>query len=665
MKRISSLFSLILLSVSISFSYEPGNLFLDACVLETSKSKNELPLEAKLILNHYNYVEDSNSYLDMFFRNKTIILNENENRYNTSIKSNLHNSDIDITYYAAGVARYLAERTREELNEVFFRKMKERINEYPELKTLFPNTADILKHIETYSYASILQVLKEAFETDVAALPSSVYAFTQLRESDCPEGNNDCNNRLGHYQNYFSSPDGMALKLALHCVEFGANASNPAQLMNQITISQEVDLLKDSNQANDDTRNLAAILETGHLISQSLLGNSTDRIWVTKEQFSKLVGNDELFRIYLGLLIEKNRKERNITYYNQANQTPLNNILLNPSNFSNIRNLISNLYNAFESTDAAIQKLKAVQTDNNKLPLQQLYIVSQAAVKSYTAIIQSNLIQTIIPSNTATRKYINDYLRPAFGVIYHLQSSSYNSALFDVTRLLFKMNEFYLLDEDKSFNKFITSMNKYGPFIAGMASAQNADEVKAVLKASTLPNGSSSIKRKTNWSIAVNAYVGGYWGKTFTEKTDTLGIIKDSLDSPNKYMTYGIYAPIGISFNKGTRCGLGFSLFTQIIDLGALVNFYLIEGDGTAFPTDFKIRLSNIFAPGVQLGINLPKTPLTVLGGVQFVPALYKKDQISTSSEIISKLAWRAHISLMVDLPMFNFRVWDFNKSKK
>ena len=189
--------------------------------------------------------------------------------------------------------------------------------------------------------------------------------------------------------------------------------------------------------------------------------------------------------------------------------------------------------------------------------------------------------------------------------------------------------------------------------------------MKQALNASVLPVGSSAIKRKSVWSISVNGYVGGFYGKAHSTIQDTLRNTStnklDTITKPISYRTFGLYAPIGLSFNRGFKCGWGITLSAQILDLGALVNFYLTEGDKASLPTDFKVKLSDILSPGLQLGINIPKTPLTIMGGMQYIPALNNSSQISSTSQL-SPIAWRGQIGIVVDIPLYNLKVWDFKK---
>ena len=106
----------------------------------------------------------------------------------------------------------------------------------------------------------------------------------------------------------------------------------------------------------------------------------------------------------------------------------------------------------------------------------------------------------------------------------------------------------------------------------------------------------------------------------------------------------------------------GYSVNLQLIDLGALVNYYLIKGDTAPIPNDFKIKISNIFAPGVSVNYNIKKTPLSLAFSTQYIPMLYKYELINGVNELTSTNAWRWQISLLVDIPLYNLKVWDFKK---
>jgi hypothetical protein len=157
--------------------------------------------------------------------------------------------NTDITYFAAGLARFLAERAKQELNEAFFSKMKDQLNAYPELKTVFPNTSKTLNTIETYSYASVIQVLKEAFETDIQNLPQNLFELKNLTKTSCLEIQSEklkvkCESRMQQLEKFFTTQSGYWVALGLASVKEAAQSTNPAQLIKAIAESEEMEQLR-------------------------------------------------------------------------------------------------------------------------------------------------------------------------------------------------------------------------------------------------------------------------------------------------------------------------------------------------------------------------------------------------------------------------------------
>jgi hypothetical protein len=160
------------------------------------------------------------------------------------------------------------------------------------------------------------------------------------------------------------------------------------------------------------------------------------------------------------------------------------------------------------------------------------------------------------------------------------------------------------------------------------------------------PPGSSSIKKNTNFSIALQAYVGGIYAVEFSEG--------------GKTNTFAPYAPIGISFSMGLKthkysghkCNAGsLSAMVQLIDIGAMVAYRFNRTD--SLPESVKLRFENIFAPGLSIVYGIPKVPLSIGGGFQWMPSnfgnsFYKKYSVQSNSGI------RAQLFLAVDIPMFN-----------
>ena len=204
------------------------------------------------------------------------------------------------------------------------------------------------------------------------------------------------------------------------------------------------------------------------------------------------------------------------------------------------------------------------------------------------------------------------------------------------------------------FRDFVSKLNTYGNLIAAVSVAENSDDVKAAVEKAVLPAGSSRMKRNSSYSITLNAYVGAFAGKAFYKE-----LTEEGFQQKRSITTFGITAPIGVSFNKGLlhsqQSPSTLSLTLQLIDLGSLVNFYLKEGDGAQLPNETKIQLGDILAPGTQLSYSIGDSPFTVMAGVQYVPNLSRMEQFTSN---FKPLTWRAQVGLAIDIPLFNLKIW-------
>lgn len=660
---------------NIPEEYAPGYIYYDVMRL---MDKNVRKQDKIKILNTYK-ADNTNPFLREIIK-ETDAQIQGGGIGSLSFLSNIGNADV--TYLAAGIARFLAERTKDELNEAFFKKMKEQMNAYPELTTAFPQTASFLNTIESYSYASMLQVLKESFESDIQNLPENLYKITALEANACVNikkktKEDECKKRMENLQAFFKEKrEGAWLKVGLFTIKEGVQTNNPAELIKTISESDDLKSAKKIFKGNLAScyidYDIASSLELGNAISQSLISKEEGRVWVTSSEFGTLFKNPKAIKIYFGLLLAREKlNETKIVFYKDAENTvSLEKMLTDigedilakeaagtTSEYqTQLIGLVKNTFSAYNAANNAVKKMAAAMDKSLEADPKALYDYYKNFSVALKTVANSELLKTLISKDIATKyNEIDGYITPSVDMAYHLATKKYSAAIFDAVVLL---NHIPVFEKQPVAKSFI----KYGTLISTVANAQSSDEVKKAIEASVLPVGSSSIKRNSSWTISLNAYVGGYWGMAHTKIRDSIsGASKDTA-----YHTYGLYAPIGVSFSKGIKgCGCGFSLNAQLFDLGALVNFYLLKGDQTALPANFTVRLSNIFAPGAQLSFDLPKTPLSIMGGVQFVPALYKTSQIAEKSEILASTSWRGQLSLVVDIPMLNVKVWDFNRSKK
>jgi hypothetical protein len=593
--------------------------------------------------------ESNNPYLLNNEEIKAIIESGNSYGKRNQTKWNVFQESFlntDVSYFASGLSRFLAERTKEELNEAFFSKMKDEITRYPELTTVFPQTTIVLNHIENYLFSSVMHPLKDAFEADMQNLPQNFY---NLKYCYCMTNDAKCYAKIDTLRKFFETPNGKWLQLGLTTVNEAKLALNPADFLNSLVKTSDFKALKAALK-DGSALNVPSFIELNNLISQSLLSRDPNQVWITLQQLNTLL-QPEVFQIYLGLLLAKSQKEKIVFYKNNEETISFDSILINNyGTYEQFYTLVQSAYLVYNLGNQSVQKLIENQSDTIIAP-QALYETYHTAFNSIRPIAYSIAGDSI---NLSDFDRIESIFNPAVDLVYHTAVRRYSSAIFNATVLLDELSKY----NEKEFKPVAISLMKYGTLIANVASAKNSDQVKDAIAASAMPVGSSVIKRNAKFSIMLNAYVGFYSGATYhCQPKDSLIYEEIKEDTTitslhNKAaFAYGIYAPIGVSFNWGTRHKGAISANVQLFDVGSLVNFYLQKGDFAEYP--YKVNMINVLSPGLQLGYVFKNTPLQLYAGANYIPAL----QAKTSENKSFYGGWRFQVGLAVDIPMYKLYI--------
>ena len=189
---------------------------------------------------------------------------------------------------------------------------------------------------------------------------------------------------------------------------------------------------------------------------------------------------------------------------------------------------------------------------------------------------------------------------------------------------------------------------------ADIADAEDG-EVKKVFDPPILPVGSFRIKQSTTFSVSVNAYAGGAFGR-------------ELLDEGAKAKTYGgVFAPIGIdlSWSRGSEKHLrsSHSLLLSALDLGALASYRFASEDSVA--TAPEVTFDNVFAPGAFYALGFKNSPLSLGAGVQYAPRLRS---ITDGTTLIANTgAFRIGVFLAVDIPLLHLSLvrGDYNWTER
>lgn len=190
--------------------------------------------------------------------------------------------------------------------------------------------------------------------------------------------------------------------------------------------------------------------------------------------------------------------------------------------------------------------------------------------------------------------------------------------------------------------------------------AKGSAELSTVIEKYAMPVGSYKVKRRSPWSVDLNAYFGLYGGYEWIQSS-ALG------NSAKGGWVVGLTAPIGFSFSwaafakgyaaeadnhyslkKGIRRyrGSSHTISATIIDIGAVVSYRLSNNADKPLPAS--VTWGQVVAPGLAYRLGLKNTPLCLHLGMQYAPQLRTINQLKYQNTL------RSTLGLTFDLPLIN-----------
>jgi len=562
---------------------------------------------------------------------------------------------LDVSTLAVGITDFLVERTKTELNTAFFKRMNDELNDdkYKALQALFPATVKILGVIgnEIYQYDLYLNSLRSAFEKDLNGLVNHVPEVVRL-------------NRLK--LNSIDSSIAPSIILSLEMAKWMRQGKHPGEVLKLLSESVLDARTIGSPGSSYFSNSATSILLTSVLFSESLRSSEENQYWLKPESIREMLNDDVTLRIYMGLIYQQcitspyNRiqfKQGNadvqfhqILYHIgenwDADATLRSDVKFLISEFSRKTNELHTSVTALKNLLNDLENKKVTVSERNRLVFNESYGVFNSMIQLVNT--SRNLTDFSISGGIITipsqADRLMDYMEQSGELAYQLSSKQYAGAISNAALLLSDV-----LKNDPQLNKFL----KYGSFMALLLEAETPEQVKAAISAVALPPGSYSIKRHSNFNVAINGYVGAFGGWEIIDGQNRQN------NSPNNI---AVSAPIGVYFGwgdiggKGKCCkkcknpwSLGFSI--PIIDLGAIASYRFSGGDKLEeVPT---IQLQHIIAPGAFFEVGIAGTPLTLGAGYQVGPRL-RNIKEGEQSNNIGTIYHRVGISLKVDIPIIN-----------
>jgi hypothetical protein len=684
-------------------SYKPGAVLLDAIKLSELKSimgeSDSLQRLFLYILKKYG-ADDPRNTPNKFI--KSALADAYETKIDSRLKAGAQSggsifssaissvAGVDVTKIADGFAKFIIKRAKQELSIAFFNKLKKELEKYPDLKTLFPNTYYEIQAIDQqfYNYSNFVNSLRESFRSDLQTLDENLPGI------------------IDNHPVFFSKKGNYELGIALRTGCYISYSLKHDVHPGDILDAFSTDSLDNEFVPAEDKEKLLALkgaIQSLQLFSESLKENDTEQhsYWVGIDKIRRVTGDKDVFKTYIGLLLQvAHNKYDDVVFGSNTNLYETLNtdkavanfdkdykdysaykqyILVFGSKVSEINKMITEYEKPASDSLKAEQYAKYFKTcvqfiqycvRITNLPyikdikiLKDLdkktgkyFDISYETADLATAINRRRYAEAVNHAVAIYSKIVSDPAKESAGNAVAVTGSSRNAGEDTVEKITVsknaskKSNETTDLVADSSAN-VLSSLAKYGAFMSNVINAKNSDEVSDAIEAAALPVGSSSIKKNSAFNVSVQSYVGAYG------RIGSLSINSDNTWSDK----WGVIAPIGVAMSYGLQKYGSISLFGSLFDIGAIVDYRLKKdsvattsgGDSSVVKKDYKIKLGQIFSPGVYLVYGFPPSiPLSVGIGGQYGPGLGKVE--TNGNTIINNPQWRWNIFVAVDIPLFN-----------
>lgn len=537
---------------------------------------------------------------------------------------------FNVTNMANGLALFLIDRAKGEIDEAFFVRLNDFLMKYPEFATLFPNTKIFLSSFKSWEYANSLNTLKEAFNKDVKALPADLI---KLKTTTCSAITDTaeqakCTRRLNAIQNFLNSQEGILLLSACKIGDGFIQGNKIPDIIDPVIT--DTYLLNPTVKLDTNSRNGLILL---NILDKSIKSNETGKSFITAEQFDALRNDNDLRTLFLGLIWQQIKSQNNgagVSFKVGQSKINFTADVFTKDRFDGLINYLTNVHNQTKDLQTAYDNLKKDRLDAKK-DLSTDYVALTSSVQQ---LIQALRTTTIIDSRITIPTEIDQFFDNTNNILTisgQILNVNYSAAMMGTLTLInTQIQKYDPSGVHKELAAFSQDFLKYASFAANFVEAKTPEEAKAAIEAVALPAGSYSVKQKSAFNISLNGYLGYTFDLNYAS---------------------GIYAPVGFSFNWGSpkKNGWAFTLFGSLIDVGSLVSYNVYGGDTGAQKQE--IHLESIFSPAAQAFLEIGRTPISFGGGYRRTPKLFYTKMDGTYNPVAAKDV--VTLSILIDIPIF------------
>lgn len=710
-------------------SLAKGNIIDDAIALRNAKDDDQLIIDIlsfyankELDYNTMNALINANPYLSQVFAinniqayNVSDIKKIDKNIKGTlgkdkTLETGAHSggssAGVDVTKYANAMAEIMIDHAKEELTIAFFNRFKKFITDYEEFRVLFPKTTDKLQNLLSYKYPEMIKALRVVFLEDIRMIAfriDDVFAlpkYVQLT-TDYPE----------------ITIAIRSLRL-VHQLETGG--LNAAGVLNAMSNFSEWDNDTNSNKF----KNIGNTLKAANAINLSISKVEKNKIELhDTDKIVKLLEDEVLFKIYMGLLYEKENSASNTITFIRANGTPLTFLEVLSSKKEDLFFFQNKIQEFVDLSSIVKNTIKDMNGKSGKLTNENrcTYISNSIDVIEYAF----SLYTYFDTSLEVSEEYIS-VLRLSNAIYKNVYEQKYNAAISNTidlfTKLLDLKNNKYQISQadlqaikkiiqDKELIKFASDLQeskfKFDPIkINNLAAAVKSNTDLKNKITSFLALAASDIADNENYNnfiiivqklkpyalfmanmveakdekeikAALDAVILPVGSSSIKKNSDFnfniqsyLGARLSFTDPKNVAQNtwndkFALSAPIGLSISYGLDNNWGaLSLFVPFLDLGAIVDYKLkYKDEGTSTESieskDYTIELGQIFSPGIYAVYGWGANIPLSIGFGGQYGPGLSKIDADNNTEV-SNPYWKWNAFLSVDIPLFNLA----NKAK-
>jgi hypothetical protein len=322
-----------------------GKMVLD--ILSTYKKTSVTKDNLLTMFNENKFIADYFISKQILFSSKAISAHNGTNLSKSIIGSASSVGGIDVTNIVDGFARFIVKRTKEELSVAFFEKFKEKLDENPNIRTVFPQTYKSLNAIdkEIYMFKAYIQTLREAFEEDLSNLPDNLPTIID--------------DNSAFFDNHLELK--ASLLSSFYLADRIKDGSHPGEIIEDFPDEDWADA--------SINKNYRAAFKTIKLFSKSFRdSNGGDAYWLPYSEIKKLFQNDDLLKLYLGLLVEQAKLD-NIVFEKSDKKTQNLNEIINaaaglPNDINSYRTFIKDIVQKTQSIEVKIKELPTIENDS-------------------------------------------------------------------------------------------------------------------------------------------------------------------------------------------------------------------------------------------------------------------------------------------------------------